>query len=215
MKKFILVLVMCFITTAAFASAVMRKEDLAKTHQGVLIPDNPAWSGAKYEGKGNLFTVDLYGANRNYLREVRVRYGTVFFDGKWQTGSIVEVVTGDWGEAAYKGLPEAYQATVNPVKSSLNSRAIIELQQSGIIINPKSVWRAWVSPGQVANIKLTGYPLEPNWQIGLLSVSTDVGYAAQAITIIDGWKPASLKKGNVTTVTSNDGKKYSQLIYQK
>jgi hypothetical protein len=87
-------LILFFMSASSFAGSAIVLNSTKPPPAGVLKPDVDSWVGIKYQGKGNVFKSDYFGSNINYITRITVKWGTVFYNGKWQPGTLVEVVTG-------------------------------------------------------------------------------------------------------------------------
>ena len=123
---------------------------------GVLIADNPSWSGLAYNGSPALFGRDAVGTNINYMTDIILTHSTRRVDIKMK----------GYGDLSFGAWAVSY-ATRDSNNVGVNT-TLAEYQDSGIVVNRKYFKFSGVEYATVTekNTSSPNYGLEvPSWYI--------------------------------------------------
>ena len=134
MKKLALGVAMLFLSTSAYASAVITKTIVPND---ALKADNPDWQGTKYNGEMVILTNTLIGANIKYMKTITVHKGSAIevqligdTKPKIQRGALVIIDLYVEGNIAYDNAKGALKAWNRKLPTAYDGLPV-EFEDSG------------------------------------------------------------------------------------
>lgn len=156
MKKLMLIVaILTMIVGKAIASGVAPPP----LPDGVLTPDNPSWTGTKYNGNPSIFSNTLIGENVNYIDVITVQAGLINARLPGQTAfalqmaASVKIQSSSYNNIGYKNALANYQAWAR-VKPTVLDGSPNAFEDSGILYDNAYLDSIAFNPG--ANIPSQG-----------------------------------------------------------